>query len=67
MIKRTPNIPANETSYKIQVNTVSSHIIIIMKICKVPTQQLKVLNKHITHIMYIKMENFISNLTKTNT
>ena len=33
-------------------------IIIIMEICKVPTLQLKVLNKH-THIMYIEMENVI--------
>ena len=29
-----------------------------MEICKAPTLQLKVLNKHI-HIMYIKMENVI--------
>ena len=37
-------------------------LIIIMKICKVPTLQLKVLNKHsITHIKYIEMENVISN------
>ena len=32
-----------------------------MEICKVPTLQLKALNKHsITHIMYIEMENIIS-------
>ena len=37
-----------------------------MGICKVPTQCLRVLNKHnITHIMYIKMENVTSNLTKS--
>ena len=33
-------------------------IILIMEICKVPTLQLKALNKH-THIMYIEMENVI--------
>ena len=36
-------------------------IIIIMEICKAPTLRLKALNKHsITHIMYIEMENVIS-------
>ena len=35
-------------------------IIIIMEICKAPTLRLKALNKH-THIMYIEMENVISN------
>ena len=36
-----------------------------MEICKVPTLQLKALNKHsITHIMYIKMQNVISNYKK---
>ena len=31
-----------------------------------PTLQLKVLNKHhMTHVMYIEVENVISNLTKT--
>ena len=40
-------------------------IIIIMEICKVPTLRLKALNKHdITQIMYIEMENVISDLTK---
>ena len=29
-----------------------------MELCKVPTLQLKALNKH-THIMYIEMENVI--------
>ena len=39
--------------------------IIIMEICKAPTLRLKALNKHnITHIMYIEMENIISNLSK---
>ena len=38
-----------------------------MNICKMPTQRLKELNKHITRIMYIEMENVISNLTKPNT
>ena len=33
-----------------------------MEICKAPTLRLKALKKHsITHIMYIKMENVISN------
>ena len=42
-------------------------IITIMEICKVPTLWLKVLNKHhITHTMYIEMENVICNLTKAN-
>ena len=37
-------------------------IIIIIEICKAPTLRLKALNKHsITHIIYIKMENVISN------
>ena len=37
-------------------------IIIIMEICKAPTLRLKALNKHsITHVMYIEMENVISN------
>ena len=40
-------------------------IIIIMEICKAPTMRLKALNKHnVTHIMYIEMNNGISNLTK---
>ena len=39
--------------------------IIITEICKAPTLQLKVLNKHnMTHIMYIEMKNVTSNLTK---
>ena len=38
----------------------STVIIIIMEICKAPTQRLKSLNKH-PHIMYIEMENVISN------
>ena len=34
----------------------------IMEICKAPTLRLKALNKHsIAHIMYIEMENVISN------
>ena len=38
-------------------------VTIIMEICKAPTLRLKALNKHsITHIMYIEMENVISNL-----
>ena len=37
-----------------------STVIIIMEICKVPTLRLKALNKH-PHIMYIEMENVISN------
>ena len=42
-------------------------VIIIMEICKARTLRLRVLNKHsITHIMYIKMENVISN-NKTTT
>ena len=41
-------------------------IIIIMEICKTPTLRLKELNKHnITHIMYMEMENVISNVTKS--
>ena len=37
-------------------------IIIIMEIYKAPSLRLKALNKHsITHIMYIEMENVISN------
>ena len=37
-------------------------IIVIMEICKAPTLRLRVLNKHsITHIMYVEMENVISN------
>ena len=40
--------------------------IVIMEICKVPILRLKALNKHnITYIMYIEMENVISNLTKS--
>ena len=40
-------------------------IIIIMDICKAPTLRLKALKKHsITHIMYIEMDNFISNRKK---
>ena len=49
-------------------------IIIIMEICKAPTQRLKALNKHnITHIMYIEMENlsaikmYIREKAKANT
>ena len=38
-------------------------VIIIMEICKAPTQRPKALNKH-THIMYIEMENVIQ---KTHT
>ena len=45
---------------------VLSLIIIIMEICKAPTLQLKVLNKHnVTHIMYIEMENGIHSLAKS--
>ena len=41
-------------------------MIIIMEICNAPTLLLKALNKHnITHIMYIEVENVISNLTKS--
>ena len=41
-------------------------VIIITEICKAPTMRLKVLNKHNkTHILYIKMENVISNSTKS--
>ena len=44
----------------------SVNVIIIMEIYKVPTLRLKAMNKHnMTHIMYIKMENVISNLTKS--
>ena len=44
----------------------SKGAIIIMEICKAPTMRLKALNKHsVTHIMYIEMENVISNLTKS--
>ena len=33
-----------------------------MTVCKTPTLRLKALNKHsITHVMYIEMENVISN------
>ena len=40
-------------------------IIIIMEICKAPTLWLKAVNKHnIAHIMYIEMENVISNKNK---
>ena len=36
-----------------------------MEICKAPTQQLKVPNKHsLTRIIYIKMENVISDKKK---
>ena len=34
-----------------------------MEICKVPTLQLKALNKH-THMMYIEMENGIKKQNK---
>ena len=38
-------------------------ILIKIDICKAPTLRLKALNKHsITHIMYIEMENVMSNL-----
>ena len=41
-------------------------IIIIIIICKASTLRLKALNKYsMTHIMYIEMENVISNLTKS--
>ena len=41
-------------------------IIIIMEICKALTLRLKSPIKHnIAHIMYIEMENVISNLTKS--
>ena len=40
-----------------------STVIIIMEICKVPTLQLKALNKH-THMMYIEMENGIKKQNK---
>ena len=37
-------------------------VIIVMEICKAPTLRFKALNKHsITHIMYIEVENVISN------
>ena len=40
-------------------------IIIIREICKASTLRLKAPNKHsVTHIMYIKMDNAMSNLTK---
>ena len=40
-------------------------IIIIMEICKAPFLRLKGLNKrNIIHILYIEMENVISNLTE---
>ena len=40
-------------------------IIIIMEICKAPSLRLKELTKHnVIHIMYIEMENVISNLTQ---
>ena len=40
-------------------------IIIIMVICKASTLRLKAPNKHsVTHIMYIKMDNAMSNFTK---
>ena len=43
-------------------------IIIIMDICNAPTLRFKALNKHsITHIMYIEMENVISNQKKEKT
>ena len=47
----------------------STEIIVFMDICRAPTPWLKALNKHndVTHIMYIEMENVISNLRKTNT
>ena len=39
-----------------------------MGIFKAPPLRLKALNKHsVTHMMYIEMENVISNLTKANT
>ena len=39
-----------------------------MEICEAPTLLLKALNKHnTTHIMYIEMNFFISDLTKANT
>ena len=39
-----------------------------MEICQAPTLLLKALNKHnMTYVMYIEMENVISNLTKANT
>ena len=36
-------------------------IIIIMAIFKAPTQRLKALNKHITHMISIEMKNVIHN------
>ena len=39
-----------------------------MKICKVSTKWLKMLNKcNITHVAYIEMEEVISSLTETGT
>ena len=37
-----------------------------MDFCKAPTPRLKALNKHnMTHMLYIEMENVISNLTNS--
>ena len=41
-------------------------VLMLREICKAPTLWLKALRKHnITHVMYIEMENVISNLTKS--
>ena len=43
-------------------------VIIIMTIGEAPTLRLKAFNKQsVTHIMYIEMENVISNLTEAST
>ena len=52
-----------KSAYKIHnfIKSASGQTIIIMEIRKAPTLRLRALNKHnITHIMYIKMENGIS-------
>ena len=54
----------NNLLYKYIAHTIIITVILI-EICKAPTLHLKALNNHsITHIMYIEMENVISNKFK---
>ena len=47
-----------------KVSDVHKLLIITTEICKVPTPRLKALNNYnVMHLMYIEMENVVSNLT----
>ena len=48
----------------LNVSQACNKIIIIMEICKVPTPQLKALNKHNALCMYTEMDNVIHTLNK---